>query len=278
MLHHREMTVMNSVVIAVAQFGATTQIAENLANAVTLIERAAELGADVVTLPENAMYSDPFQERLGEKYSEPLDGPFVTALQAAASRHGVHVVAGTTETNDDARPYNTLVHIGAAGEFCGLYRKVHLYDAFGYRESDTVKPAVPEALVFAVNGVTIGAATCYDLRFPEIFRFIADRGADVILLPANWQTGPLKEYHWETLIRARAIENTVYVAAAGQIGPASTGLSMIIDPAGIAIANAGEQPMGIACATASTERVAQVRKVNPSLANRQFTVVPRMAG
>lgn len=265
---------MNAFTLTVAQYGATIDPAVNLENALKLVSEAAAQGADLVALPENAMYSDPLKERPGEKYSEPLDGTFVTALKQAAREHGVHVLAGFTETTDGDRPYNTLVHLTPEGELDNVYRKVHLYDAFGYKESDTVCPAAAEALVFEVNGVKVGAATCYDLRFPEISRYLVDHGAEVIVLPAAWVVGPLKEYHWETLIRARAIENTVYFAGCGQTGPDCTGASMIVDPAGVTIAAAGEAPMALASARIDTERISKVRASNPSLSNRRFSVSP----
>lgn len=265
---------MSTFELTVAQFGATIDPAVNLENALKLIAEAAAEGTDLLVLPENSMYSDPHKERPGEKYSEPLDGNFVTALKQAAKQHGVHVLAGFTETTDGDRPYNTLVHLTPEGELENVYRKVHLYDAFGYKESDTVCPATAEALVFEVNGVKVGAATCYDLRFPEISRYLVDHGAEVIVLPAAWVVGPLKEYHWETLIRARAIENTVYFAGCGQTGPDCTGSSMIVDPMGVSIASAGEAAMSLASAKIDTDRIAKVRASNPSLANRRFSVSP----
>lgn len=265
---------MTTLKLTVAQFGATIDPAANLANSKKLIAEAAAQGADLVVLPENAMYSDPLKERPGVKHSETLDGLYVTGIREEAKNHGIHVIAGYTETSDGDRPYNTLVHVSPEGELGGVYRKVHLYDAFGYKESDTVMPASPEALIFEINGIKIGTATCYDLRFPEMTRFLVDNGADVIVLPAAWVVGPLKEYHWETLIKARAIENTVYVAAAGQTGPDCTGLSMVVDPLGVTLAAAGEAAMATATASVSSERIAQVRATNPCLTNRKFRVVP----
>lgn len=270
---------MTQISIAVAQFAVSRNVAHNTEVALSLIAQAAGK-ADLVVLPENALYSDPAKEAPNEKYSEPLDGPYVSALQAAAREHRIHVVSGMTEPNgDDPRPFNTLVHINADGELDGTYRKIHLYDAFGYRESDTVSPApITEPLVFDVNGVKVGAATCYDLRFPEVFRWLVDHGADVVALPANWISGPMKEAHWETLARARAIENTIYFAACGQTGPVGSAQSMLIDPLGVVLASAGEGAETIAFATIDTERIDAVRRTNPSLANRQFSVaagVPR---
>ncbi|RGE19133.1 carbon-nitrogen hydrolase family protein [Leucobacter sp. wl10] len=265
---------MSELILSLAQFGATRNVELNRSTALELIARAGA-DADLVVLPENAMYSDPTRERPEENYSETLDGPFVTALREAAQQAEADVVSGFTETSDDERSFNTLVHIDAQGELAGVYRKVHLYDAFGHRESDTVRPAdITSPLVFELKGLRIGAATCYDLRFPEMGRWLVDHGADVIVLPAAWAVGPMKELHWEMLARARAIENTVYFAACGQTGPSCTGQSMIVDPMGVIVASAGESAGGIATARIRKERLETVRKANPSLANRRFTVAP----
>src|SRR5439155_4191121 len=114
------------------------------------------------------------------------------------------------------------------------------YDAFGFRESDRVAPGDGETLVFGLDGIAFGVQTCYDVRFPELTRHLAGRGAEVVLLPAAWVPGPLKEAHWEVLVRARAIESTVYVAAAGLTGRRFTGSSMLVDPMGVAVVRAGE--------------------------------------
>lgn len=269
---------MSCVRLTVAQFSASLDVEENLKACYTLISEASG-DSDLVVLPENAMYSDPTKERADSKYSEPLNGPFVSALQDAAREHAVAVLAGITETHpEDSRTYNTLVYITAAGELAGTYRKIHLYDAFGYRESDSVIAAdIGDPLVFELNGVSLGAATCYDVRFPEISRWLVDRGADVIILPAAWAAGPMKELHWDTLVRARAIENTVYFAACGQTGPHCTGQSLIVDPMGVTLASAGEQSMTLATGTIDAQRITDVRAANPSLTNRRFLVSPNTA-
>lgn len=265
---------MSQLKISVAQFGATRDLEANRRISRDLIAKAAP-ETDLVVLPENAMYSDPAKES-DENYSEALDGPYVTAICEAAKEHGVHVIAGFTETNGDEPPYNALVYVTDQGELGAVYRKIHLYDAFGYKESDKVTAAdISNPLVVDINGVKVGAATCYDLRFPEMSRWLIDHGAEVIVLPAAWVVGPMKEFHWETLVRARAIENTAYFAACGQTGPGCTGQSMIIDPMGTVVASAGEAAESIATAVIDTERVAQVRQSNPSLANRRFTVAPK---
>ena len=169
---------------------------------------------------------------------------------------------------DPERPYNTLVVADRDG-LRATYRKIHLYDSFGFRESDRLTAGEVDPVVVEVGGVTVGLMTCYDLRFPELARALVDRGAELVVLPAAWVAGPGKVLHWRTLLAARAIENTVYVAAAGQPGPRYTGHSMVVAPDGDVLAEAGEEP-GSVQATVSTDRVAEVRRVNPSLANRRL--------
>lgn len=263
-----------SIRVATAQFGADVDKAVNRAKAQELIEQAAADGAELVVLPENAMYSNPDPAADISGAVETLDGPFVSAVRDAAKRHGIAVVAGMTETlEDDPRSSNTVIATDASGELTGAYRKVHLYDAFGFKESDRIRPADFKPLTFSLGGLTFGVMTCYDIRFPEISRLLVDAGADVLLVPAAWAVGPAKEDHWTTLARARAIENTTYVVTAGQTAPRCTGHSVIIDPMGTVVAAAGEMP-GVASAVLTADRLNEVRTKNPSLTNRRFAVTP----
>ncbi len=261
--------------IAVAQTASTNDKTANRDNALGLVARAAAGRPDLVVLPE-AMMADfqPDRDTVGP-LAEPLDGEFVTALRTAAKEHGTAVVAGMFETSDDPdRPYNTLLAIGADGQLLAAYRKIHLYDAFGYRESDQLSAGAIEPAVAEISGHRLGLMTCYDLRFPELSRALVDEGADVLVVPAAWVRGPLKEQHWETLLAARAIENTCYVVAAAQNGRKYCGLSQVVDPQGVRIAAAGEDD-GVAYAEIDAARVTEIRKRNPSLQNRRFTVTPR---
>lgn len=263
-----------TVTVAVAQFAAGMDKTENLKPLTEGIRTGAERGARLVVTPEFGMYLDP-EHRGDQSYPEPLDGPWLTSVRECVRETGVYAVVGMAERGPEAgRAYNTEVALDPDGEIVGVYRKVHLYDAFGYRESDHIIPAeITAPLTFAVDGVRFGVITCYDLRFPEIARVVTDAGAEAIVVPAAWMVGPSKEDHWATLLRARAIENTSYVLAAGQTGPHCAGHSIVVDPAGITIAAAGEAP-GVAVATLDPARLATVRKRNPSLAHRRFRVVP----
>jgi predicted amidohydrolase len=218
-------------------------------------------GADLVVFPEAfARDFGPVEGSLGA-FAEPLDGPFA---QAVAKLPGT-VVAGMFEASGDPeRPFNTLVT--SRGD---SYRKIHLYDSFGYRESDrlTAGPLTP-ALV-DIDGVRTGLMTCYDLRFPELARSLVEAGAELLVLPAAWVAGERKVDHWRTLLRARAIENTVYVAAAAQPAPRYSGHSMIVDPLGDVLVELDEAP-GVARGTIERDRLVRARAINPSLANRRL--------
>jgi deaminated glutathione amidase len=227
-----------------------------------------------VLFPEYSSYFvNPFDESLAA-HAEELNGPFVTELTSIATRHGVHVVAGLLERADGRRVRNTVVAVDATG-LVARYRKVHLYDAFGQRESDWVEPGEPDTVQpFRIGGLTFAIMTCYDLRFPEVTRTLVDAGADVVLVAAEWVRGPLKEHHWTTLLTARAIENTIYVAAADHPPPLGVGHSMVIDPQGASIASIATTT-DVAVAWTSPAAIAHVRRVNPALAVRRFAVVPR---
>jgi predicted amidohydrolase len=261
--------------LAVAQFAPGDDKAANLAEIRRLAAEAAARGASLVVFPE---YSSFFEAELGEASlaaAEPLDGPFVTALADLAAELGIHLVAGVLEAADATHLSNTVVALSPAGALTAEYRKLHLYDAFGQRESDRVRAGtIEEPRVFDWEGFTVGLQTCYDIRFPEVTRRLVDAGADLVLVPAEWVRGPLKEHHWRTLVTARAIENTIYVAAADHAPPIGAGNSMIVDPMGVEVATIGEETGVVALAEITTARIASVRERNPALAVRRFGVVP----
>lgn len=268
-------SVQDELGVAVAQFAPGTDRAANLAEIRLLAGTAVARGAGIVVFPE---YSAFFEKRMGEASlaaAEPLDGPFVTALGALAADLGVHIVAGLLESTDDpARVQNTIVALDPTGRVVARYRKLHLYDAFGVRESDRVRAGlIEEPETFTVAGFTVGLQTCYDIRFPEVTRRLVDAGAELVLVPAEWVPGPLKEAHWRTLVTARALENTIYVAAADHAPPGGVGASMVVDPMGVELVTLGVTAE-VALAWISRARLAEVRRVNPALALRRFGVVP----
>ena len=264
------------VAIAVAQFAPGDDTDDNLERMSRLAGDAANRGALLVVFPEYSSYFTPTMDASWAEHAQGLHGPFVRALAELAIELGIHVVAGLVERiQGETRVANTLVALDPNGELVAYYRKVHLYDAFGQRESEWIVPGPVETpQTFAFGGFTVGLQTCYDLRFPEVTRQLVDAGADLVLVPSEWVRGPLKEAHWRTLATARAIENTVYLAAADHAPPVGVGNSLIVDPMGVELAGLGEE-VGTAVAWITPNRVAEVRKVNPALLLRRFRVTAK---
>jgi predicted amidohydrolase len=256
---------------AVVQVPASEDKPANLRRLQEQVRRAADLGAQLVVGPEAAMHDfGPPDLPLGP-VAERLDGPFVTGVQEVAQQTGTTVLAGMFEAGEDDRVFNTVVAVDAAGAVLGTYRKVHLFDALGWVESDRFSPGDGTLLVLPLDGLTVGVQTCYDLRFPELSRALVDRGADVLALPAAWVAGPHKQQQWTTLVAARAIESTAYVVAACQSPPLYVGASRVVDPMGEVLAGvAGVE--GIAVGDLTPERVAEVRTALPSLRHRRMGV------
>ena len=253
-----------SLRVALAQVASSRVPADNLDR----LESLDVASADLVVLPEcfQREFGAP-DEPLGPD-AEPLDGPFVEALTAKAARHGGTWVAGMLERSEDPdRPYNTLVVVDGAG-LQTSYRKIHLYDSFGFKESDRLLPGprVPHAV--EVGGTQVGLMTCYDLRFPELTRALSRAGADLFVVPSAWVAGPRKVHHWRTLVTARAIENVAYVAAVGQPTPRYTGRSMLVDPRGDVVVEAGDHDE-VVLGDVAPELLGEARAENPSLLNRR---------
>lgn len=254
--------------IALLQFAAGLDVDENAATIARLAGRATD--ADLVVAPEAAMHDFGAATTPLGPVAQPLDGPFVSALAAVAHQQRATVVAGMFERSDDPeRPYNTVVVIGPDGTLAAAYRKIHLYDSFGYRESDRLLAGPVQPTTIDLGGLRLGLLTCYDLRFPEHARALVDAGATALVVPAAWVRGPLKEDHWTTLLRARAIESTAYVAAAAQCGPTYSARSMLVDPMGVTVAALGEAE-GVVAGELDPARVADVRERNPALRHRRF--------
>ena len=261
--------------VTVVQMAATTDKAGNAAVLERLVARTAP-GADLVVLPEAVMHDFGRPDDPLAPSAEPLDGPFVGLLQRLAGKHDATLVAGMFEQADEPdRVFNTLVAVSGAG-LQGCYRKTHLYDSFGYRESDRLVAGEPEPVTVPLGDLTLGLMTCYDLRFPEMSRALVDAGADTLVVPAAWVVGPYKVDHWRTLLAARAIENTCHVVAAAQCGRTYTGHSAIVDPMGITRAGLGDSE-GIASADVSVGDLASAREHNRALRHRRFIVAPATA-
>ena len=262
--------------VALCQLPVNPDPAINLGRVQEALADAAGRGADLAVFPEAT------QARFGSDLravAEPLDGAFGSGLAEAARASGVALVAGVFEPAPDGRVFNTAVAYDAAGARVAAYRKIHLFDALGERESAVVAPG-GQPVVADLCGLRVGFMTCYDVRFPELARALAVRGAELIVIPGAWAAGLFKEEHWVTLVRARAIENTVWVAAAGQVpdhsapptrAPTGIGRSMLADPMGTVRADLGPFP-GLAVADLDIALIKQVRAVLPCLEHRREDV------
>ncbi len=262
--------------IALCQIPVSPEAAVNLSRVRSALREAADGGAALAVFPEATMVRFGGDLRAA---AEPLDGPFCSGLAAACGLTGVALVAGVFEPAPDGRVYNTAVAFSGSGALVASYRKLHLFDALGQRESDLVAPGLAAA-VTDLAGAAVGLQICYDIRFPELSRALAVRGASLLVVSAAWQAGLFKEEHWVTLLRARAIENTVWVAACGQVpdpdspptrAPTGIGRSMLIDPLGVVRADLGPAP-GVTVVEADMTLVDSVRSTLPSLANRRDDV------
>lgn len=259
--------------LALVQMSATTDKTANIKTVDRLMGQAGESRPDLVMLPEAVMHDFGRPDQPLAEAAEPLDGPFVAELQRLARLHATTVVAGMFErAPDDDRVFNSLVAVDGQG-LLGVYRKTHLYDSFGYRESDRLVAGPPEAVVVPVADLKLGLMTCYDLRFPEMARALVDAGADTLAVPAAWVAGEHKVDHWQTLLRARAIENTCFVIAAAQCGKVYCGHSAVIDPMGVVVTALTDEE-GIAIATVASGAIFGARQKNPALAHRRFAVTP----
>ncbi|QQQ75002.1 carbon-nitrogen hydrolase family protein [Saccharothrix sp. 6-C] len=257
--------------VALCQITSSSDPSANLDLVRSETARAAAGGARVVVFPEAAMCR--FGVPLGP-VAEPLDGPWASAVRDIADEHGVVVVAGMFTPAPDGRVANTLLVTGG-GRHVG-YDKIHLFDAFGFTESSTVAPG-SEPVAVEVDGLTFGLATCYDVRFPELFRALADRGATAVLVCASWGSGPGKREQWELLVRARALDCTSWVLACGQADPevdhggAPTGIgcSTVASPLGEVVGQLAGEP-GMLLTEVDAESVTRARNTLPVLANRRL--------
>jgi predicted amidohydrolase len=262
--------------VAALQLNSREDKEANLAAADRLTRAAAAEGAELVLLPEKwTVLGSGEHLRAG---AEPLDGPAIAWARATARELGIDLVAGSIAERvaDSEMLANTSVHAGPDGEIHAVYRKIHMFDVevdgVVYRESEHEQPGEEIVTSTAANGVQLGMSVCYDLRFPELYRILAIRGARVIVVPSAFTLATTRD-HWEPLLRARAIENQAFVVAANQIGEhpphyRSGGRSMIVDPWGVVLAQAPDTVCHIV-AELDLERQEQIRHDLPALANRR---------
>jgi len=265
--------------VAVVQMTSTDDVGANLASAAKFVAEAAERGAELVALPENFA----FLRRDGAPIpcAQPLDGEIVDALRDWARTHRIWLIGGTFHESipGDARVANTSVAVAPSGAIAAVYRKIHLFDVDltsqggqAYRESDRVVPGREVASFETPFGV-VGLSVCYDVRFPELYRMLVERGARMLCVPAAFARETGRD-HWEVLLRARAIENQCYVLAPAQCGEhpggrLTYGRSMIVDPWGLVLARAPDRP-GPVLADCLPEEQDRIRGALPALRHRRL--------
>jgi predicted amidohydrolase len=261
---------------AAVQLTSTPDRDRNLATADRLTREAAAAGAELVVLPEKwPVLGAPEDIVAG---AEPFDGPALQWASATARELGIDLVAGSIAERVEGadRGSNTSVHFGPDGREKAAYRKVHMFDVevggTTYRESENEAPGEELVVSETAQGVEVGMSICYDLRFPELYRILAVRGARILVVPAAFTLATTRE-HWEVLLRARAIEDQAFVIAPNQVGQhakgyRSGGRSMIVDPWGLVLAQAPDKETFV-LAELDLERQAEIRRTMPSLANRR---------
>jgi len=262
--------------VSVSQFQSSHDVQANLAIVLSHIEEAAAQQARLIVFPEASMVAFHSSRDELRAHAENAAAAFVHHIALAARLHGLDVFIGIYEPSGEVRSSNIFIHIDAQGQIAGRYDKVHLYDAFSFQESAKnrpadLKPNHDEVYVAEVDGMKFGLLNCYDLRFPEIARIAIDKGAHALIYGAGWIAGSLKELHWASLLRARAIENTCFVLASCQPPPESVGMSMILDAGGLTLAGVARK-QGIGCATIDLERLDEVRQALPCLQHRRYHI------
>lgn len=254
--------------VAAGQFAVTSDCEKNIQLCIHYMRAAHAAGVDLLVLPEALLARDDNDPDLSVKSAQPLEGPFVSALCKASAGNDMTTFLTIHVPTTPGRAANTQIAL-RNGEIVAVYQKIHLYDAFSMQESRLVDAGATVAPMLNVAGMNVGMMTCYDLRFPEMALSMALAGADIIVLPAAWVRGALKEHHWATLLAARALDSTCYVIAAGECGNKNIGQSRVIDPLGVTIAAAAESP-ALIVTEVTAERVKAAREKLPVLAHRRF--------
>lgn len=256
------------MLVAAGQFAVTSLWEKNAEICASLMSQAADNDVSLFVLPEALLARDDRDPDLSVKSAQLLEGDFLARLLRESKRNTMTTILTLHVPSTVGRAWNMLVAL-RAGKIVARYAKLHLYDAFSVQESRYVDAGESVPPLLEVDGMKVGLMTCYDLRFPELALALALQGAEMLVLPAAWVRGPLKEHHWSTLVTARALDTTCYVVAAGECGNKNIGQSRIIDPFGVTIAAAAEMP-SLIMAEISPERVRQVRAQLPVLNNRRF--------
>lgn len=256
--------------ISVGQFNPAGVVQQNVETMRRLADAAKAEDSELIIFPEESMFTvglveGDFNTAVNENWSG-----FVQQLSFIANELGIAIVAGGYEGSGEERPYNTLVAVDAEGRILDTYRKLHLYDAFSYQESRRIKPGDGGIKTVRIGELNVGIMTCYDIRFPELARVLAELDVDLIAVAAAWFKGDHKVEHWESILKVRAIENTVWVAAAGTSSKHCIGHSAILDPMGIPLGFLNEEPEGVVTVDVTKQRIEHVREFLPVLKNRRI--------
>lgn len=268
----------NTLHVGLVQINTRADKAENLEKIERLVGQAAAAGARLVALPEYVTYLGP-KERF-EEIAEPIPGPTTERFADLARRHGIYLLGGSIheQSEVDGKFYNTSILLAPDGTLLAKYRKIHLFDVcigdtVVAAESQRILPG-NEIVTAEVDGHRVGFSVCYDLRFPELYRALADKGAELVFVPAAFTMFTGKD-HWEVLLRARAIENQYFVIAPAQIGRHEPdgwcyGRSLVVNPWGTVLAQAADDE-GVITATLDFDHLTKIRAELPSLANRRLS-------
>ena len=273
-----------SSLVALVQMKSSEDKDENLKLSLDFVKEAAKKKASLICFPEFQMAFSPRSQSLKglTKIAETMDDSnFVLTLGEAARRNRINIIATLYEKNTknsrttinqfDNRVYDTAVIINSNGVIYSVYRKLHLYDALGFKESAKLMAGNSIEKPVKMSAGNIGLMICYDIRFPEVSRILAINGADILVIPSAWVHGIMKEEHWQTILKARAIENGSYVVAPDQVGHIFSGRSMVVDPFGIVMLDMGNRE-GMEVIEIDKSRIQKARESLPLLKNRRTDV------
>ena len=264
--------------VAIVQFTASTNKETNLKKITSFVSKAASKNATLCAFPEFMMFytnSSQTPRQLAD-LSETIKGNFVTTIARAAKENKIQVVGSFYEkSRTKDRVYDTAFVIDRSGKVISTYRKIHLYDALGFQESDKIKSGSKIARPVKTSIGKIGMMICYDLRFPEMSRSLAVAGSEVLVAPSAWVRGKMKEEHWITINKTRAIENGCYVIAPDQVGNIYCGRSLVVDPYGKVLLDMKKR-QGISIVNIDLNKVKQTRKILPLLKSRRTDVYPTL--
>ena len=264
--------------VAVVQFKASTNKKVNLKKIISYISKATSKNATLCAFPEFMMFYTSSSQTPKQlvNLAETINGNFVTTIAKAAKENQIQVVGSFYEkSRKKDRVYDTCFVIGKSGKVISTYRKIHLYDALGFKESDKIVSGSKITKPVKTSLGKMGMMICYDLRFPEMARSLATAGAEVLIAPSAWVKGNMKEEHWITINKTRAIENGCYVIAPDQVGNIYCGRSLVVDPYGKILLDM-KKKQGIGFVNINLNKVKQTRKILPLLKNRRTDIYPTL--